>query len=87
VFAVLGRVTTSPSRQEVAMPTVIHFIGGQDECIVEDDYQTVTTTFHGGDAGHFTRVVGDSRSLVTMYKAAISYIEEREDVEPWVASA
>jgi hypothetical protein len=69
------------------MPTVIHFIGGQDECRVEDDYQKVTATLHGGDAGQFTRVVGDSRSLVTIYKAAIAYIEESEDVEPLAAMA
>jgi hypothetical protein len=56
------------------MPTVIHFIGGQESRTVEEDYEKVSTTFHAADVGQFT-LAGSGR-LVTIYRSAVAYIEE-----------
>jgi len=61
------------------MPTVIHFVGAEEPITLEDDYENVTAKFHGSDNGQFTREYGDTRSLVTIYKAAIAYIEKTEE--------
>ena len=58
------------------MPTVIHFVGAEEPITLDDDYEKVTARLHGAvDAVQFTRAYGDSRSLVTIYKSAIAYIE------------
>ncbi len=67
------------------MPTVIHFIGGQ-ACTVEEDYNNLAVALHGPDPIPVTgRGVGGSRKRLTIYKTAVAYIEESEDVQPFVA--
>jgi hypothetical protein len=65
------------------MPTVVHFIGQEQIVPVEEDYDRVNAQLHTSDGGQFVRVIGDSRSRVTIYKSAVAYIEETEKVEPF----
>ncbi len=81
------RVPSRRFEREVAMSTQIHFVGGEGHFTVEEDYEKVNAELHASDVGRFTRVVGDNRSRVTVYKPAIAYIEETTEVAPRVASA
>jgi hypothetical protein len=70
------------------MPTVVHFIGGQESCRVEEDYTAVNAMFDTRAAGQFTRIDAGSSRYVTIYKAGVAYIEEAKTVdEPMVAQA
>jgi hypothetical protein len=73
--------------KEVAMPTQVHFIGGEGHFTLEEDFDKVNSQLHASDAGQFIRLVGDGRSRVTIYKSGIKYIEEASDGAPLVASA
>jgi hypothetical protein len=66
------------------MPTVVHFVGAEEPVTLEEDYDKVNGTFTASDIGRFTRVVGDSRSRVTIYKSGIAYVEEASELEPFV---
>ena len=57
------------------MPTQVHFIGGEGHFTLEEDFDQVNSQLHASDA-MFTRMVGDNRSRVTVYKSAVAYIEE-----------
>jgi len=63
------------------MPTIVHFIGLQESCRVEEDYTAVNATFDTRAAGQFTRIDAGSSRYVTIYKAGVAYIEEVRTVE------
>jgi hypothetical protein len=69
------------------MPTEVHFIGGEGHFTLEEDFDQVNSQLHASDAGLFTRLVGDGRSRVTIYKSGIAYIEEASEKTPFVTSA
>ena len=71
------------------MLTVIHFVGAEEPITLEEDYKKVTAGLHGAvDAVQFTRVHGDSHSLVTIYKSAIAYLEEQSEATgPFVSKS
>ncbi len=58
------------------MPTQVHFIGGEGHFTLEEDYDHVNGQLHAADSSQFTRLVGDTRSRVTIYRSGIAYIEE-----------
>jgi hypothetical protein len=70
-------------KEEVAMPTDVHFIGVEKPMRLAEDYDKVNSQLHASDA-LFNRLVGDGNARVTVYKSAIAYIEEAVEVEPFV---
>jgi hypothetical protein len=66
--------------KETAMRTVIHFVGAEESVTLEEDYDKVTAEFTASEIVRFTRLIGDSRSRVTIYKSSIAYIEEAPDI-------
>jgi hypothetical protein len=69
------------------MPTVVHFNRAEESIRLDEDFDKVNSQHHGSDGGLFNRKVGDSRNRVTIYKSAISYIEEAAEVEAYVMHA
>ena len=57
------------------MPTNVYFMGRDKPLKLEDDYQTVNEQLQSAYGGQFTRAHKD-RDMVTVYKAAVAYIED-----------
>lgn len=57
------------------MPTNVYFMGRDKPLKLEEDYQTVSEQLQTAHGGHFRRAHQDRR-MVTVYKAAVAYIED-----------
>jgi hypothetical protein len=67
------------------MPTKVQFTSGESMALAEDFNQVnqqFGTQYAGLSAGLFNRVEGDSRTRVTVFASAVSYLQEmpEEDV-------
>jgi hypothetical protein len=67
------------------MPTKVQFTSGESMTLAEDFNQVnqqFGTQYAGLSAGLFNRVEGDSRTRVTVFASAVSYLQEmpEEDV-------
>jgi hypothetical protein len=70
------------SKEEAAMPTVVHFVGAEAPVTLEDDYDRVNLQLRTeGKAGEFVRVIGENRARVTVYKSGLAYIEDASEAK------
>jgi hypothetical protein len=54
---------------------IVHFVG-EDDIILDQEYDSVKAELQASDSGEFTRQFGSEHPRVVIYKSAVAYIQE-----------
>jgi len=58
------------------MPATIVHLVGEDDILVEQDYDTVRAQLETSESGEFNRRFGSEIPRIVIYRSAIAYIQE-----------